>query len=186
MPPTEKNANESQIAASATFTVLKKVAFGFRTCAKPNSTARISIAGTAPIASARRRSGTRGTSAPRPAPRAPNPSASGPITRGHTLQSPVSRTVARSDDEGEPDRQHRHERAEADAAQQPRHETARLACASPCVPKSTVEEAAHNDGRREEADDFERAAAQKRTTAARPRPGTNSAMPIVMPTPIAA
>src|SRR6266446_1503651 len=57
IPPAEKNANDSQIAASATFTVLKKVAWSFLACASPKRTARISIAGSGPSASARRRSG---------------------------------------------------------------------------------------------------------------------------------
>ena len=57
MPPGEKNAKDSQIAASATFTVLKNPACGFRACAIPKPRARTSIAATGPSASASRRSG---------------------------------------------------------------------------------------------------------------------------------
>src|SRR5437773_913475 len=90
MPPDEKNAIDSQMAASATFTELNTVAFGFLACSRPNRTASNSIAGSTPNASESRRSGK---------PRKPNsspsaakirPMMSGSAIRGHRLQSPVN------------------------------------------------------------------------------------------------
>src|SRR6266516_3365729 len=90
MPPDEKNAIDSQMAASPTFTELNTVAFGFLACSRPNRTASNSIAGSTPNASESRRSGK---------PRKPNsspsaakirPMMSGSAIRGHRLQSPVN------------------------------------------------------------------------------------------------
>ena len=69
-------------------------------------------------------------------------------------EAPVTVVVHRRaiDHERQPDRQHRHERAEADPAEEARHQAARLRVPTHAVPRILVEEMADDDRRHEEAD----------------------------------
>src|ERR1041385_2667542 len=96
MPPAEKNASDSQTAASATLTVLKTVAFGFQACPTPNRIASRSVAGITPNASDSRRSGKPRNASSSPSAAQMRPRMSGSAMRGQMFQSPVKCTRAPS------------------------------------------------------------------------------------------
>src|SRR6266568_2751739 len=71
-------------------------------------------------------------------------------------------------DESQTDRQHRHQRAEADPAEQPRPEPAGLRVPAHAVPRVLIEEVAHDNRRHEEPYDFVSAIAQNEPARAAP------------------